>query len=131
MGGGMQMDLMDSFLGGQFTTYGLDVLSVANTEMEYRVDPMARVFPKMSKCTFHMYGASGTIQNHDGLCILSLNIIIEKIYVFLWFWFLAVAVWTAVWLCYRFCTMASSTVRRAVFCYRTRTADQDDTLAMA
>merc|ERR1711971_841489 len=55
-----QMYLMDSFLGGQFTTYGLDVLSVANTEMEYRVDPMARVFPKMSKRTFHKYGASGS-----------------------------------------------------------------------
>ena len=43
-----------------------------------RVDPMAKVFPKVSKCTFHKYGPSGTIVNHDGLCILPINIINEK-----------------------------------------------------
>jgi len=121
-----QMYLMDSFLGGQFTTYGLDVLSVANTEMEYRVDPMARVFPKMSKCTFHKYGASGTIQNHDGLCILPINIIIEKIYVLLWFWFVGVAVWTGIFLCFRITLMASTRARLLVFCGRSRSNKSSD-----
>lgn len=32
----------------------------------------------------------------DGLCILPLNIINEKIYVFLWFWFVFVAIVSAV-----------------------------------
>ena len=41
---------------------------------------MAKVFPKVSKCTFHRYGPSGTIGNHDGLCILPINIINEKEY---------------------------------------------------
>ena len=31
------------------------------------------------------YGPSGSIVNHDGLCILPINIINEKIYVFLWY----------------------------------------------
>lgn len=41
----------------------------------------------MTKCVFHKYGPSGTIQKHDALCVMALNIINEKIYTFLWFWF--------------------------------------------
>ena len=83
----------------------LKVVRLAGQNIEERADPMARVFPKMTKCTFHKwgqifmkqnppcplymlydlrYGPSGTIVNHDGLCILPINIINEKIYVFLW-----------------------------------------------
>jgi hypothetical protein len=47
---------------------------------------MSKIFPKVTKCTFHLYGPSGSIQNKDGLCVLPLNIINEKIYIFLWFW---------------------------------------------
>jgi len=110
-----QMYLMDSFLGGTFTTYGIDVLSISNMEMEDRPDPMARTFPKMAKCTFHKYGPSGTIQNHDGLCILPMNIIIEKIYVFLWFWYVCLATWTGIFLIYRIALIASSRMRFMIF----------------
>ena len=50
------------------------------------LDPISRIFPKVTKCTFHKYGPSGTVMKHDGLCVLPLNIINEKIYIFLWFW---------------------------------------------
>ena len=46
----------------------------------------------MTKCTFHKFGSSGTVETKDGLCILPLNIINEKIYVFLWLWFIFLAV---------------------------------------
>jgi len=121
-----QMYLMDSFLGGTFTTYGIDVLSISNREMEDRIDPMARTFPKMAKCTFHKYGPSGTIQNHDGLCILPINIIIEKIYVFLWFWYVALAVWTGIFLVYRIATIASRRVRFMIFKSRARKTHDND-----
>jgi hypothetical protein len=48
-----QMYMMDAFFGGQFTTYGAEVVAVTGQDMEHRVDPMAKVFPKMAKCTFH------------------------------------------------------------------------------
>merc|ERR1712026_471780 len=80
-----QMYLTDRFLGYEFTTYGWDVLSVTAGNPEDRADPMNVVFPKMTKCTFHKYGPSGSITTHDGLCILALNIINEKIFVFIWF----------------------------------------------
>ena len=38
---------MDVFLGYQFTTYGTDVLRVSELPIEDRVDPMAKVFPKV------------------------------------------------------------------------------------
>jgi len=121
-----QMYLMDSFFGGQFTTYGSEVLSVTGMDMEKRVDPMAKVFPKMTKCTFHKYGPSGTIQNHDGLCILPINIINEKIYVFLWFWFLALITWTCVFFCFRVVTIVSKYSRYLVFCGRSKSSNRGD-----
>jgi len=121
-----QMYLMDTFFGGQFTTYGSEVLSVTGMDMEQRVDPMAKVFPKMSKCTFHKYGPSGTIVNHDGLCILPINIINEKIYVFLWFWFLALITWTFVVLFFRVVTIVSKYSRCLVFFGCSKTSNRQD-----
>ncbi len=85
---------MDFFLGGEFTNYGTDVIRMTELDPAERNDPMARVFPKMTKCTFHKFGPSGTVEKFDGLCVLPLNIINEKIYVFLWFWFIIVTVVT-------------------------------------
>jgi len=96
-----QIYFTDKFLGNEFTTYGWDVLTVTAGNPEDRADPMNVVFPKVTKCTFHKYGPSGTITKHDGLCILALNIINEKIYVFLWFWFISVAMISALAILYR------------------------------
>jgi hypothetical protein len=99
-----QIYFMDFFLGGEFTTYGSDVLAMTEEEPELRMDPMSRVFPKVTKCTFHKFGPSGTVEKFDGLCVLPLNIINEKIYVFLWFWFIIVAAISGIQLIYRlFC----------------------------
>jgi hypothetical protein len=43
-----QIYLMDVFLGGQFTTYGTEVLSISEQPIESRADPMAKVFPKVN-----------------------------------------------------------------------------------
>nr|XP_023024187.1 innexin inx3 [Leptinotarsa decemlineata] len=84
--------MTDKFLGGAFMTYGTDVVSFSNMNQENRTDPMVAVFPRVTKCTFHKFGPSGSIQKHDALCVLALNILNEKIYIFLWFWFIILAI---------------------------------------
>ncbi|CAL7949277.1 unnamed protein product [Xylocopa violacea] len=87
-----QLYLMNRFFDGEFLSYGLRVLQFSDIPQEERMDPMVYVFPRVTKCIFHKYGASGTIQTHDSLCILPLNIVNEKTYIFIWFWFAILAV---------------------------------------
>ena len=96
-----QMYIMDRFLGGEFSDYGWKVLQFTEWDWSVRYDPMIRVFPRLTKCTFHRYGSSGDVQRHDAMCILPINIINEKIYVFLWFWFYFLAVASLVAVVYR------------------------------
>jgi len=95
-----QMYLINRFLGGAFLNYGTEVLKWSDAEPEDRTDPMIDVFPRITKCTFHKYGPSGTIENHDAMCVLALNIINEKIYVMLWFWLIVLAIITGFYLIY-------------------------------
>ncbi|XP_076387857.1 innexin inx7-like [Megachile rotundata] len=98
----VQIYLTDWFLGGTFLGLGQ---AVAAGTIEGDMDPLDVVFPKVTKCVFHKYGASGTIQNHDALCVMALNIVNEKIYVFLWYWFIILAVLTGLGLLWRILTM--------------------------
>ena len=113
---------MDIFLGGEFTTYGVDVVSMTEIAAEKRDDPMARVFPKVTKCTFHKFGPSGTVEKFDGLCVLPLNIINEKIYVFLWFWFVIVSIITGVQVIYRLAVLVMPRLREILLRTRARLA---------
>merc|ERR1711892_690642 len=82
----LQIYLIDRMFGGEFTTYGIKVLQFINLDDEERSDPMVKIFPKVTKCIFHNFGASGTIQEFDGLCVLPINMINDKIFVGIWFW---------------------------------------------
>merc|ERR1712109_347218 len=114
-----QMYFTDRFLGYTFMTYGSDVFAMTFGDPEGRSDPMNMVFPKVTKCTFHKYGPSGSITRHDGLCILALNIINEKIYVFLWFWFVGVAIFSAIAILYRLIVLLVPSLRVSVIMART------------
>jgi len=107
-----QMYFINYFLGGVFMTYGTKVLDFMNMDDEMRSDPMMEVFPRVTKCTFHKYGSSGTIMKLDALCILGLNIINEKIYVTLWFWFIILAILTSVYLVYLVAIASMPALRR-------------------
>jgi len=121
-----QMFFMDRFLDHKFSTYGLSLLSPETLDGEnMNDDPMARVFPKVTKCHFDKFGPSGTPERHDALCVLPLNIINEKIYIFLWFWFILVASITGIFLMYRFAVVFGAGIRTAMIQARAGRASRD------
>lgn len=97
----VQLYMMNKFFDGEFLSYGLRVMAFSEEVQEDRVDPMVYIFPRVTKCTFHKYGASGTIQKHDSLCILPLNIVNEKTYIFIWFWFMILLTMLSLLVLYR------------------------------
>ncbi|XP_050424115.1 innexin inx3-like [Adelges cooleyi] len=106
--------ITNTFLGGTFLTYGLEILKYNQGHDIHSVDnsPMENVFPKITKCVFYKYGPSGSIQNNDALCILSQNNLNEKIYLFLWFWFIVIAILSNLALLYRFAYITLSVIKR-------------------
>ena len=115
-----QLFLMDRFLDGTFFTFGIEVISFAMRDEEDRVDPVIYIFPRMTKCTFHKFGSSGNIESHDALCILPINIVNEKIYVFLWFWFLVLGSLTFLVILYRLIIIFSPRMRAYLLFIRFR-----------
>ncbi|XP_066140017.1 innexin shaking-B isoform X1 [Euwallacea fornicatus] len=106
-----QMFLMNKFFDGAFLMFGFDVIAFINTDQEDRIDPMIQIFPRMTKCTFRKYGVSGDEEKHDALCILPLNVVNEKIYVFLWFWFVILSILTLLMVVYRVIIIFSPRMR--------------------
>lgn len=82
----------NKFIGQYFLTYGFEVFKYIIHNDRTQIDPMEIVFPRLTKCNFHKYGSSGTVQKIDALCILAQNVLNEKIYLFLWIWFLVLAI---------------------------------------
>lgn len=58
-------------------------------------DPLATTFPRVTQCSFKKFGASGTIETRESLCILPQNILNEKVFILMWFWFVILATITA------------------------------------
>jgi len=124
-----QIYFVNFFLGGVFTLYGSQIFAMTNMDPIERTDPMNLVFPKVAKCTFHKYGPSGSIQNIDGLCVLPLNIINEKIYIVLWFWFNFLATLTAFQIVWRVATLSSGRMREAELRGKSRLFAKPDDVA--
>jgi len=80
--------LTDLFLDGRFKTYGYKVLKYYFTDV-LMANPMCMLFPTKVSCPIKTGGTGGNLNLEDTFCILSQNIINEKIYLVLWFWFYA------------------------------------------
>ncbi|PSN43853.1 Innexin inx3 [Blattella germanica] len=111
---------VDVFLGGAFLKYGTEVVRYSGMNQENRTDPMIAVFPRVTKCTFHKFGPSGSIQKHDALCVLALNILNEKIFIFLWFWFIILAVMSGLALLYSTVIVVLPSIRETILKRRFR-----------
>lgn len=109
--------LTNTFLGGDFFHFGKNAVSYI-TQPAFRPDnPLNEVFPKVAKCTWYKYGPSGTINKHDSLCVLPLNIVNEKTYIFLWIVYVTTAVIAGLALCMHIILMLLPPVRNRYLMY--------------
>ena len=87
---------------------------------------MCNVFPTITSCSIPNVGASGVVQVHNGMCVLTQNIINEKIYLVLWFWYAFLGPVTLLYLCYRLITLMFHGVRYSLLYRKIRRKYDDD-----
>lgn len=109
--------ITDLFLNGNFWYYGWDVIQynrMPASDRRNAVNPMCRAFPLEVSCTVPNVGAAGGEQNHNGLCVLSQNIINEKMYLAIWFWLVFLIIITPLCIIYRLLTVFFDGFRSAL-----------------
>lgn len=84
----LEIWFLNLFLGGRFLYLGFHWLYYTHLADEPTLDPLIHLFPRVVKCVFHKFGSTGSLETIDTMCFLSLNIVNEKIFVILWFWFI-------------------------------------------
>jgi len=122
---GIQFNMTDKFLNDKFKWYGLEVVNYYSWSHRDRMNPtlgirnpMCSVFPTVTSCNIPNVGAAGGEQMHNGLCVLTQNIINEKIYLVLWFWYAFLGPVSVLFVFYRLFTILFSGVRFSLL-YRT------------
>ncbi|GFQ80256.1 innexin shaking-B [Trichonephila clavata] len=115
-----QFYLLDVFFNGKFIELGGKVVGFYTShEYIHRVNitenikgnPILMLFPRVTKCLFRRYGASATVEAKDALCIMPLNVINEKIFIILWFWYVLLGIFTSLSLIMNFFLIISSSIR--------------------
>jgi len=87
-----QFFIVNEFLGGFFQMWGPEA---ANSLWEETITKESRRFPRVTLCDFQIRQLQN-IQDYTVQCVLPINLFNEKIFVFLWFWFVLVAVVTCI-----------------------------------
>lgn len=106
-----QILFLNAFLGEEFASFGIDVITFDHRQEKSMKNPIDRLFPIVTRCSYHKYGPSGKVENWEGLCLLPENSLNGKIYIFMWFWFHILTVISSVVVIYRIVTLLSPTVR--------------------
>ncbi|CDS37246.1 innexin unc 9 [Echinococcus multilocularis] len=90
-----QLYLMQTFLGfnKSMSNFGYEV---ARYMVNGRDWDETRIFPRVSFCYLEHVRHLGTTNRYVAQCVLPVNMLNEKLYIFLWFWTAIVAVCTAV-----------------------------------
>ncbi|XP_064544709.1 innexin inx5 [Drosophila montana] len=97
----VNMLLLNVFLDGFWARYVKALAAVPQYNWDEWNRITAHIFPKIAKCEILKFGASGTLESVDNLCLLPLNNLNEKIFVFLWVWFMIMAFLAGLKLIYR------------------------------
>jgi len=104
----------NQFLHGRFLDYGPKVIyyyRLPDEEQALKKNPMCYAFPRIASCDYWRWGPGGLQENINAICILALNMINDKVFLVLWWWFLFVAIVGVTRLIYRLVQTQSSFVR--------------------
>ncbi|KAH9514826.1 Innexin unc-7 [Bulinus truncatus] len=86
-----QFYILNHFLAMNYSVFGLEVIEALIKEGSYTDSPR---FPRVTLCDFEIRQLNN-LQRYTVQCVLPINLFNEKIFIFLWFWYLFVAVVTA------------------------------------
>lgn len=104
-----QLFFVNYFLDFYFSQHGFDVERLFTVQS--MADPIDRVLPKVTICTVGQLLPTGDVLQVDAVCKLPVNFVNEKIFLFLWFWFILVAVLSFFSTVYRLAIILSSHLR--------------------
>lgn len=84
--------LTNKFLNHRFLAYGFKVYAFYRLPPEEQsigpfINPMCYTFPRISSCNYYRYGTGGKQESINAICILALNIINDKVFLVIWWWF--------------------------------------------
>ncbi|CAI4229945.1 unnamed protein product [Auanema sp. JU1783] len=105
----MQFIILNNFLSTSYTFWGFGILSDLMHGREWQESGH---FPRVTMCDFEVR-VLGAKHNHVVQCVLMINMFNEKVYLFLWFWLLGVAMYTACNLLYWVSQLLSEDKRRS------------------
>ncbi|OWF53666.1 Innexin unc-9 [Mizuhopecten yessoensis] len=89
-----QLFMLNSFLGTDYHVYGFQVMEELIDGKEWSA---SHRFPRVTLCDFQIRQITN-VQQYTVQCVLPINLFNEKIYIFMWFWLVFVAIVT----CYSF-----------------------------
>jgi hypothetical protein len=105
--------ILDIFLGGRFLTYGSDVVSYSMNKAANQNHPMCSAFPTLTSCDVSLGSVvARKADNRNFQCVLSQNIINQKIYLAIWFWMLILVIACVHNTVYRIATILVPALRR-------------------
>jgi innexin len=104
----IQFPLLSYFLETNYLTFGYIL-----AKKGYRT--VKSLFPIISKCSYYAIGFSGDKEYNNAQCILTLNTLNDKLFVFLWFWFIVLLIIDLVYLLQLVIITTSTRGRIAIF----------------
>ncbi len=81
---------MNRILATKFNIYGFELFEYWSSDKDWTNSPGV-AFPRVTLCDFNMRRL-GNVHPYTVQCTLPINMYNEKIYMFLWFWFVFVAI---------------------------------------
>lgn len=87
-----QLFMLNSVLRTNYNLYGVEAIQNALQEVDWL---NSTVFPKVTMCDIHIR-ILGNVQRYTVQCLLPINLYTEKMFFFLWFWFVLVLLVTSI-----------------------------------